>query len=202
MNKYLLALGISFGLSFANTIPAIAVEPAPVRGNARVEWSRVVNNPFDGQVVYDKHFKNGEFDFITSWSPTEIRATFTRYWQEVVGYRTEWRDRTYYDRKGRQRTKSYPEQVPIYKQHRKDFAIASMLIAIEGNVYEYTGGVVSPELANALANAPTEQNIPVRIVFIDGATEDMEIGKGTVSAWRRLFGAENKTFSEASNLQR
>jgi len=202
MNKYLLALGISFSLSFANAIAAIAVEPAPVRGNARVEWSKVVSNPFDGQVVYDKHFKNGEFDFITSWSSAEIRATFTRYWQEVVGYRTEWRNRTYYDYKGRKRTRSFPERVPVYQQYQKDFAIASMLIAIDGDVYEYTGGAVSPELANALATAPTDKNIPVRIVFIDGSTEDMEIGKGTVSAWKRLFSTETKTFSEATNLQR
>jgi hypothetical protein len=193
MKQQLLSLGLSLGLTLLCGSETLAVPPAPVKGNSDVAWSQVVNDPFDGQVVYDKHFRDG-FEFITSWSKGGIRATYSRFWRELVGYKTVWRSRNYYDhRRKKHRRETYSDQEPVYQTHRQDYSLESILIAVNGKVYTYTGGSVTPELATALATAPVDQNVRVRIVLPDESTEDMEIGKGTVAAWRIIFAASSKT---------
>jgi hypothetical protein len=61
---YLLPWGISVGLLFSVTPSAFAVLPASVNQDADVAWSNVVDNPFDGKLVYDKHFTDN-FAFVT-----------------------------------------------------------------------------------------------------------------------------------------
>jgi hypothetical protein len=188
MNRFLLSLGLTLGLSIVGIGDAIALQPAPVRGNSKVQWSKVVETPFDGRIIYDKDFEPGKHELVTSWSASEIRATFTRYWQEIVGYRTEWKTRTYYDRRGRKRHEEYPDRVPIYESRSQDYEVISLLIALDGKVHEYTGGEISTELAEILSKAPRDKNVPVRAVLSDGNTVDMEIGTGTTAAWRSLYG--------------
>ncbi len=188
MNRFLLSLGLTLGLSLVGISDAIALQPAPVRGNAKVEWSKVVETPFDGRVIYDKDFQPGEHELVTTWSANEIRATFTRYWKEIVGYRTEWKTHTYYDRRGRKRYERYADEVPIYESRSQDYEVTSLLIALDGKVYEYTGGEISVELAEALSKAPRDKNVPVRAVLSNGKTVDMAIGTGTTAAWRSLYG--------------
>jgi hypothetical protein len=53
---------------------ATASSPAPVDQHAQVAWSTVQENPFDGKLVYDKHFDDG-FAFVTVWSKRWIRAS-------------------------------------------------------------------------------------------------------------------------------
>lgn len=183
--KQLFGLGVGLGLFFS-TIPAgFAVQPAPVGPNARIEWSRVVENPFDGKIVYDKHFTN-DFAFVTSWSQSGIRATYTQYRSELVGYRTIWRTATYHDRYGRRCYRRYAEDEPIYRRYTIDSSPSALQLAINGQVFTYEGGAVSPELAAALASAPPT-NMPIRIIWRDGRTQDMEIGRGTVNAWKIIY---------------
>ncbi|MCY7277723.1 MAG: hypothetical protein LH702_29290 [Phormidesmis sp. CAN_BIN44] len=61
------------------------------------------------------------------------------------------------------------------------------MFAIAGKIYTYESGSVSPELALALSNAPTTKNMRIRLEWQDGKTTDVEIGKGSVGAWRTIF---------------
>lgn len=185
MKQKLLSLGISLGVFFSPIPAAFAVQPAPVGSNANVEWSRVVENPFDGKIVYDKHFTN-DFAFVTSWSQSGIRATYTEYRSEFVGYRTIWRTSTYHDKRGRKRYSRYADQEPIYRRYSINSIPSSLQFAIAGQVFTYEGGAVSPDLAAALASAPVG-NMPIRVVWSDGRTRDMEIGRGTVNAWKTIY---------------
>lgn len=201
MKRQLVSLGISLGLTLLCGSATLAVPPASVKGNSDVAWSKVVNDPFDGQIVYDKHFKDG-FEFVTSWSKGGIRATYTRIWREIVGYRTVWKSRSYYDHhRKKHRRETYPEEEAIYQTYRQDYSPESVLIAVDGKVYTYTKGRVAAELAAALATAPADQNVPVRIVLPDGNTENMEIGKGTVAAWKTIFANSSKTVEASVGSQ-
>ncbi|UBF24751.1 hypothetical protein K9N68_24225 [Kovacikia minuta CCNUW1] len=175
-------LGLSFILSTAPV--AFAVEPAPIGENDKVQWSKVVENPFDGKIVYDKNF-NDNLVFVSSWSKGGIRATYNRIESRLVGYRTVWHTRTVH-RKHRKYEERYPEREPIYQKYRVEQPIKSLQFAINGQIHTYDEGPVSPELATALASAPAG-NMLIRIVWRKGGTQDMEIGKGTVQSWKTIF---------------
>jgi hypothetical protein len=113
--KHLFTLALSLGLFSSPIFAASAVQPAPISSGDKVEWSKVVENPFDGKIVYDKNF-NDEFVFVSSWSTNGIRATYTQLKSELVGYETVWHTRTYHDRKGRRVFERYPHQEPIYRR--------------------------------------------------------------------------------------
>lgn len=179
-----LALGLTLSLWAGSK--GLAIEPTSVDQGSDVAWSQVVNNPFDGKLVYDKNFGNG-FAFVSSWSWQGIRGTYTRYWSEVVGYQTVWRTRSIYDGYyRRRRTVYYQDQEPIYRNYSDPKSPQSILIALKDQVYTYDGGPVTPELATALASAPPG-NVKIRLVWADGRTLDMEIGAGTVEAWKTIF---------------
>lgn len=185
MQNPLLYLGLSLGLILSNPTAALAVRPAPLSFDARVRWSTIVDDPYEGAIVYDKHFSD-DFAFVTSWSKSGIRATYSRFDQELNGYTTVWRTRRYRDRHGRERREEYPIQEPVYKTVRTDRTPKAILLRINGTVYTYENGPVSSELAQALVRVPPG-NLPIRFVWEDGGTMDTVIGKGTVEAWRVLF---------------
>ncbi len=172
MKPRLLGLGLSFMISMVS--PALAVQPASVGVNDRVAWSKVVDNPFDGKVVYDRNYQ-GDSIFVSSWAKSGIRATYIQVNSVLVGYQPYYR-----------RGLFFPAEEPIYQQSLVDSVPDSINLAINGKVYTYTDGAVSPELSAALVSAPA-QNVKVRLVWKDGRTKDTEIGKGTVEAWKTIF---------------
>ncbi|NEO27426.1 MAG: hypothetical protein F6K03_11165, partial [Kamptonema sp. SIO4C4] len=72
--------------------PAAAVSPVGITRNSDVRWSEVVDDPFDGLIVYDRNFASNRA-YVSSWSAQGIRMTY--YWseQQVIGTRTVWRER-------------------------------------------------------------------------------------------------------------
>lgn len=179
--------GLSFGagiiLSFVNN--GLAVAPAPITPDADVQWSQIVRDRFDGAVVYDKNFDGGSFTFISSWAPQGIRATYTQYHADVVGYRTVWKSKWVKHRGNRQEVR-YPEQEPIYRRYSTTKTPRAIKFAINDQTFTYTDGPVSPELAAALRSAPNE-NMIIRLIWTDESTTDMPIGRGTVATWKTLF---------------
>ncbi len=174
MKPHLLGLGLSFILSTAS--PTLAVQPASISANDNVAWSKVVENPFDGKVVYDRNYQ-GDYVLVSSWAKSGIRATYTQVNSVLLGYQ-------HYPRHG---FGVFPYEEPIYQKSFSDSVPDSINLAINGKVYTYTNGAVSPELATALIGAPSEK-VKVRLVWKDGRTKDTEIGKGTVQAWKSVFG--------------
>jgi hypothetical protein len=178
----------------------VAVQSAPIQEYSDVKWSQVVEDTFDGTVVYDRHYTN-DFTFVSSWSKQGIRATYIQKNTVLTGYRTTWQSRwvsdgncrdNYHKRrrdrkcKPRQHLESYPTQEPVYQTFRTDRIPRSILFAIAGKIYTYESGSVASELASALSAAPDE-NMRIRLEWQDGRTTDLEIGKGTVRAWRTIF---------------
>lgn len=169
-----LGLGLSIILSTASS--ALAVQPASISANANVAWSRVVDNPFDGRVVYDRNYKN-DYVLVTSWSKSGIRATYTQIGTTLIGY-----SRPLYGF----RLGFFPDREPVYQTSLIEAVPSSITIALNGKLYTYENGPVSPELATALANAKPG-NVKIRLTWRDGVTRDTEIGRGTVEVWRTIF---------------
>lgn len=172
----LLGAGLSFVLGIA--APALAVQPASISANTNVAWSKVVENPFDGKIVYDRNYKD-DYVFVSSWSKSGIRVTYTQASSVLIGYE-------YHYEFGRRRYWGVPYTTPIYQESYTDSIPDSISLAINGKVYTYENGPVSPELAQALTSAPLE-NIKIRLIWKDGRIKDTEIGKGTVQAWKQIF---------------
>lgn len=192
MKKQTVSIILGIGLSIAMASVGEAVPSLEMTSSKQVDWSRVINDPFDGKVVYDKHFDpGGSFNFVSRWSPQGIQATYTQYFSEVVGYRTVWRTKWITDRHKKRREISYPENEPVYRRYGRDRSPQAIKLAINGQVYTYENGAISPELATALVNAPAG-NVRIRLVWEDGSTTDMEIGRGTVEAWKTVFAAVPK----------
>lgn len=177
-------------------LPAHAVAPVAVDRDADVAWSTVIDNPFDGKLVYDKHFTD-DFAFVTSWSNREIRASYTRYWREFTGYRVVYQetqervclDRRYYRRDCREYTyitRRRPKREATYTNHSEILGLRTLSFSVHQKIYTYTGGPVPPELGRALANAP-EGNMLVRAELANGTVIDLPIGEGTVRTWRSIF---------------
>lgn len=187
MKWQLLGLGLSFTVSTA--YPALAVAPAAVEANDNVAWSKVVENPFDGRIVYDRNYHSG-FVFVSSWSRSGIGVTYNRIGSRLIGYDAGFG----YSGFGFGRHRRglgfgfglFSDADPVYRYYLTESVPDSISLAIAGKVYTYTSGPVSPELANALASAPPG-NIAIRLVWDDGKTKDTEIGKDTVKAWRTVF---------------
>jgi hypothetical protein len=179
-------LGFSLSLACTNISQVLAVQPSPIDQHAEVDWSKVVNNPFDGKVVFDKNYTD-DFAFVSAWSKQGIRATYSRYWKEVDGYKLVWKTRRVYsDRAGQYIDAPYQEQEPTYRIFSEDLNPKEILFSIRGQVYRYEDGIVDPNLANVLATAPSG-NMTVRLVFSNGKTFETEIGSGTVEALKTIF---------------
>jgi|GEM_PF-359104 len=201
IRKKSLAVAASLGLLCAapifTTPSAFAVAPVSINQDTDVPWSSAIENPFDGKLVYDKHFTDN-FAFVTSWSRQGIKATYTEYWSEVVGYRQVWKSRRVrYHNNRREQYRNYdryideryPYQEPIYDRRWRSKSPKSLMFAINGEIYTYTNGEVDRQLAEALANAPTG-TMTVRAVWDNDSTSDFPIGGGTVEAWKNVFQAK------------
>ena len=179
-----LALSIGFGLWLVNPSMGLAVAPASIDQSSDVPWSSIVENPFDGKVVYDKHFTDN-FAFVSSWSKQAIKVTYTEYWSEVVSYRRVWKNRRI--RQGdRYINERYSEQEPVTEKRSRSRSPKALLFASQGKIYTYTDGVVDPELAAVLVSLPAE-TITVRAVWDNDQTTDFPIGAGTVELWKSIF---------------
>jgi hypothetical protein len=188
MRQQLLMLGL--GLILSSAAPALAVQPASVRASDDVAWSKVVENPFDGKIVYDRNYKD-DFVFVSSWSRKGIGITYTQVRSVLVGYdyRPDFEYGIGFSPRYRRRGLGlfFSHQAPVYQRYVIDNVPDSISLAINGNVYTYESGPVAPELAAALASAPIE-NVKIRLNWKDGTTRDTEIGKETVRAWKTIFG--------------
>lgn len=182
-------LGLGLSLAVSTAAPALAVAPASVDAGDNVAWSKVVENPFDGKVVYDRNYKSG-FVFVSSWSKNGIGVTYNRIGSRFIGYDTGFG----YSGFGFGRYRKgfglglglFSDVEPVYNYYLTESVPNSLSLAISGKIYTYTDGPVSPELAAALANAPSG-NIAIRLIWDDGRTKDTEIGKDTVKAWKTVF---------------
>lgn len=184
-------LGLGFILSSVS--PALAVQPASVRLGDDVDWSEVVENPFDGKVVYDKNYKN-DFILVSSWSRKGIGVTYTRIGSVFVGYDSRSNFGLGYGLGNYPRYRRsglgllFNQEAPVYQPYFVEEVPNSISLAIDGKVYTYESGPVSPELAAALVSASPEKNVLIRLSWKDGTTRDTEIGKDTVKAWKTIFG--------------
>ncbi len=176
MKPQFVGLGLSAIVMTAS--PALAVQPASVSANDNIAWSKVVENPFDGRVVYDRNYQD-DYVLVSSWAKSGIRATFTQSRSVLLGYKQH--HRHFWGEFG-----IFPNEEPVYQQSLIDSVPDSISLAINGKLYTYQNGSVSPDLAAALSGAPAEK-IKIRLVWKDGRTKDTEIGKGTVQAWKTVF---------------
>ncbi len=195
MKWQLLGLGLSFTVSMAS--PVLAVAPAPVDANDNVAWSKVVENPFDGKIVYDRNYKSG-FVFVSSWAKSGIGVTYNRIGSRLIGYDAGFGHSGFglsgfglsgfehYRRGFGLGLGLFSDADPVYRYYIIENVPDSISLAIAGKIYTYTSGPVSPELATALASAPPG-NIAIRLLWNDGRTKDTEIGKETVKAWKTIF---------------
>jgi hypothetical protein len=69
--------------------------------------------------------------------------------------------------------------------------VANLSIKIGDRVFRLEGQnsrfQVSDDLAAALKNSPSGNNVSIRLVTQSGETVDSEIGKGTVKAWKAIY---------------
>lgn len=180
-NKYLTSgfLFLILGVGSAKAVPPVSIDQY-----ADVPWSVLQNNPFDGKLVYDKHFDD-HFAFVTMWSPSGIKATYTSYWREQVDWRYVWKSR-YIWKDGKRIEERYREREAVYERRSSQRIPKALLFAINGQVYRYESGAVPPDLARALATAPAG-NMLIRVVWDNDQTWDAPIGEGTVATWRTVF---------------
>ncbi|MEM9538624.1 MAG: hypothetical protein AAGA60_03835 [Cyanobacteria bacterium P01_E01_bin.42] len=204
-------LGLLALLSTTLTLPAFAVEPALVDYRDRVSWSEVEYSEFDGLYVNDRHTGiGGRRDyFVSQWSKSGIRLTVRDSFVASVSIvsRVRYRSRRKYNHhRERWETVSIPRTVRerVENWSYNDYTPSAIHFIIDGDRYTYTEGEVSPELANALANAPIE-NMTIRLEFAETNQRDIkplmevEIGKGTVRAWRQVF-AETSDRAEIQSI--
>ena len=181
MNKYLAGciLAMLVGAGSAGAVPPVSIDQ-----HADVPWSSLTSNPFDGKLVYDKHFDD-HFAFVTMWSRSGIKATYTSYWRERVGWRYVWRTRhVWVD--GKRVEERYRDREDIYERRTSQRIPKALMFAIHGKIYRYESGEVPPDLAQALATAPPG-NMIIRVVWDNDQTWDTPIGEGTVATWRAVF---------------
>jgi hypothetical protein len=171
-------------LSFSTT--ALAVQPASVKENDRGPWSQIINDPFDGAIVFDKDF-NDVSTFVTTWSPKEIRATLVEHRAITVGYRQVRKYGPWHN--GRRRSYYETERITADRVTSP----TELKFAIYGKVYTYTDGVVPADLAEALSNAPAGDMF-IRAVWPDTTNSTMRIGPQTVLSWRTIFKAKAAAF--------
>ncbi len=192
------SLGLLWGTPILITPSAEALSPVSINQDADVPWSSAIENPFDGKLVYDKHFSDN-FAFVTSWSRQGIKATYTEYWSELVGYRQVWKSRRvryYNNHRGQYRNydrsydhyidERYSDPEPIYERRSRSQSPKALMFAINEEIYTYTSGEVNSQLAEALAKAPAG-TMTIRAVWDNDSTTDLPIGGGTVEAWKTVF---------------
>jgi len=187
MNKLFTQIIFTLVIFFHGIFPVEAkIQPSPVNQDSSVPWSKVIEDNFEGKIVYDKNFDGfGQSAIVSSWSKQAIRLT--SFWQEkkIDYYRQVQRTRTV-RRNNKNVEEVYWESEPVYKTVWYTKNPESIMFSIRGQVYTYEGGKISEELVSALAHAP-EGNVTIRLVWEDGSTTDTVIGSGTVKAWKTIY---------------
>jgi hypothetical protein len=185
--KILFLLPVAFVILLSSTNIIRAVEPATIDEKSRVNWSSPINDEFDGLIVYDKHSVDDNI-IVSSWSKQAIQLTVSKELSKITGYRRVRSPKTNKDTKTSRDTDHCTcEEEPIYTKYNQNYWVSNFTVSINNQLYKYYQGAVSPELAQALANAPIDKNVRIRILTADGFTVNSEIGAGTVRAWRQIF---------------
>ncbi len=178
---------VAFGILLSSTYSTWAVEPATIDEKSRVNWSSPINDEFDGLVVYDKHSVDGN-TIVSSWSKQAIQLTVSEELSEVTGYRRVPSSKISKDTKTSKDTDNCTwDEEPIYTKYTQNYRVSNFIISLNNRLYKYDQGSVPLQLAQALANAPIDKNVRIRILTDNGFTVDYEIGAGTVKAWRQIF---------------
>ena len=184
---------VVFGMLLSSMHITQAVEPATINEKSSVNWSSLINDEFDGLIVYDKHFVD-DYSIVSSWSKQAIQITVSKELSKLTGYRRVRSSKTSKDTKisrdrdrDRDNDRCTCEEEPIYTQYTQNYQVSSFMISINSRSYKYDQGSVPLQLAQALANAPINKNVRIRILTDDGFTVNSEIGAGTVKAWRQIF---------------
>ncbi len=170
---------VAFSLFYGGM--AMAVEPTTIDYNSSVSWSKPVSNEFDGSVVHDRHTVD-DYKIVSSWSKKSIRFTLSKTFSKIEGYKAV--ETCKGDENGERRCEFKNE--PIQKSYTQKYRASYFLVSINNKLYKYAQGSVSPRLARALATAPANKNVKVRILIADSIVES-EVGTGTVQAWRKVF---------------
>lgn len=160
------------------------IQPSPVNQDSSVPWSKVIDDPFDGKIIYDKDF-NDNYAIVSSWSNQSIRLTY--FWQEKkLDYYKQVRRTKTVTRNNRTEEEVYWESEPVYQTYWLTRNPETIMFSINGEIYHYQGGIISNDLVKALANAP-DGNMKIRLVWSDQSTTDSVIGSGTVKAWKSIY---------------
>jgi hypothetical protein len=155
------------------------IKPAQIQENDSLPWSQPIQDPIEGWMVADKDF-NPYSILLSTWSPETIRVTFRQRDDIIVNYT---RDIDFYDC-GDGQVVNYPR----VRAQTKDLVVipVALWFIINNKAYVYRGGKVSPELAQALANAPAGDMF-IRAVWPNHKIYDMRVGGGTVAAWKKIY---------------
>jgi hypothetical protein len=163
------------------------VKSAALGIDMNVPWSKPVKieDPFEGSSVgiFDRHsfYKNflnirSRFETISLWRQNSIRLLLS------------YRQRDCFSGYG---------LLPYTKISgtgclgaRNTIKVTNLYIKLGEKVFRLEGNnntfALTPELATALKNSPTE-NLDIRLVAESGEAIDSEIGKKTVEAWKNVF---------------
>lgn len=175
-----LAITLLFLLSTSKT--SLALQTTLLGRFDNAIWSKVINDPFDGSIVYDLDYDIsrpstlGITDVVSSWSKRDIRVSCAN----GVGFITTERVLKSILINGQQQSYYVDEKV-----RKSAIAPISLKFLIGGKIYIYSDGEVSKELSQALANAPPGDMF-VRAVW-SNTYATLRIGSQTVAAWKEIF---------------
>ena len=188
------SLSIALLIVLGHSYSAKAVE-AFVKPSGKVEWSKVVNSAA-GPIVYDQT-PNKNREVLSSWSKSGIHMT--SYVENITtGYTTQEHtvevpyqvsinnSNNSSSMETRYRTERTTEQVPQSRRDVVSDSPESLQFTINGQIFTYRSGPVSPELASALGNA-SDDNLKLHIVFANASTIDSGVNKNTIQAWKQIF---------------
>ena len=200
VKQFIIRLGmLSVLLACATPVSAAndlrVVESAALGADRNLPWSEPVqiDDPFQGRFigVFDRHSFNDRF--LNTFARIEIQSLWTHDFIRVLSII---RDRDCLSRSLRTSTSS----VLSCSEFSNARNIIELFVKLDGEVFQVTGQnstfAVSDELAQALQNAPDEENISIRLVTDSGETIDSEIGQGTVEAWKTVYQSEGTLVSE------
>lgn len=188
---------VTFGL-LANNV-AQAIEKTAINYDSAINWSSPIYNKFDGSVVHDRHSADG-YEIVSSWSRKGIKLNVTKkITQQSVSQSftpvtsaplcldnnpDPKKNICTSSQSNAGISRNYQVSDTSYS---KNYPISHFIVFINNRSYRYDQGSVSPQLAQALASAPTNKNIRIKLFVSGQSTVDSEIGANTVKSWRQVF---------------
>ena len=156
-----LALANPLVAQSSNKFPS--VNSAQIYPDINLIWSQVVQvkDPFEGEYL-------AIFDRNDIYLSDKIFAEVTTVWtrQKITVLAS-----SFYDRYGS-------------KVSKLSLKFGDRIFNLDGNNSTFE---INDDLAMALANAPSDKNATIRLVFDTGMKIDSAIGQGTVKAWNTLY---------------